>query len=158
MKNDKSNKPEVAEEGKPKVAHTAEATKAIELLYFAYRKFTEEPDRLLQKRGLNRSHHRILYFVGSREDLSVGDLLDILEISKQALNPPLRQLIEMGLILKKNDREDRRVQLLRLNAKGRRLERLLTMSQLDLLESTAAQVSDRDFNGWLKTLGKLADA
>lgn len=156
--NDKARKTETE---KCKGGHqdaACELTNAIELLYFGYRKFTEEPDRLLQKRGLNRSHHRILYFLGSRESLSVGELLEILNISKQALNPPLRQLITMGLVLKKKSRDDRRIQLLRLSSKGRRLERLLTLSQLDLLESISTQVSDKEFNGFLQTLKGLAES
>ena len=71
---------------------------AIEQFYFAYRGFTDRPDRILERRGLGRVHHRILYFIGRRPDVSVRGLLDLLAVSKQALNAPLRQLMEMGLV------------------------------------------------------------
>ena len=133
-----------------------EMLEAIELLYFGYRAFTEEPDRLLQKRGLNRSHHRILYFVGRHNDLSVGELLEILQISKQSLNQPLRQLVSMGLVLQKKSNTDKRVKLLRLSSKGQRLEQLLTLSQLDLLDTVAAASGTDNFKGWLATMRELA--
>ena len=75
-----------------------ELREAIELLYFAYRAFTDQPDRILEGRGLGRMHHRILYFIGRNPGISIGGLLGVLAISKQALNAPLRQLIEMKLV------------------------------------------------------------
>src|SRR6185369_13846420 len=88
--------------------------RAIELLFFAYREFTDRPDRILDRRGLARPHHRILYFVGRHPGLSVGGLLEILAVSKQALSAPLRQLTEMGLVALAADPEDRRVRRLTL--------------------------------------------
>ena len=70
---------------------------AIEHLYFGYREFTAGPDRILEERGLNRVHHRILYFVGRNDRISVNSLLAILAISKQALNVPLRKLVQADL-------------------------------------------------------------
>ena len=68
---------------------------AIEQLYFGYRALTEQPDRILERKGLGRVHHRILYFVGRSPSTTVNALLSTLNVSKQALNTPLRQLIEM---------------------------------------------------------------
>ena len=62
----------------------------IEAFYFGYREFTAQPDRILEDRGLNRVHHRILYFIGRNPGIGVGALLDILQVSKQALHAPLR--------------------------------------------------------------------
>lgn len=129
---------------------------AIELMYFAYRTFTEEPDRLLAKRGLNRSHHRILYFVARQEEVSVGQLLNILQISKQSMNQPLQQLVTMGMVLQKKSPTDKRIKLLRLSAKGKRLQQLLTLAQLDLLENVAANLKSNEFSGWMATMRELA--
>lgn len=137
-------------------ANGTDLLEAIELMYFAYRTFTEEPDRLLEKRGLNRSHHRILYFVARHDVLSVGQLLEVLRISKQSLNQPLRQLVSMGLVLQKKSPTDKRVKLLSLSAKGKRLEQLLTLSQLDLFDSIAANLKREDFQGWMATMRELA--
>ena len=112
---------------------------AIELLYFGYRNFTEGPDRILEKRGLNRAHHRILYFVGQNPGLSVNALLAILNVSKQALNPPLRQLIEMRLINSNKAAHDGRLRLLSLSEKGSKLERRLSETQIRQLADVFAE-------------------
>jgi DNA-binding MarR family transcriptional regulator len=57
----------------------------IELLFYAYRDFTAEPDRMLDELGLGRAHHRAIYFVGRYPGMNVGELLAILRITKQSL-------------------------------------------------------------------------
>src|SRR5689334_7629568 len=112
-----------------------ELRSAIELLYFAYRGFTDRADRILEGRGLGRVHHRILYFIGRRPDVSVRGLLDLLAVSKQALNAPLRQLLDMNLVSAVSAPADRRSKNLRLTAEGQRLEAELTGAQMELLQA-----------------------
>ena len=84
----------------------------IELLFFAYRDFTSEPDHLLEKDGFGRAHHRVVHFVHRNPGLRVADLLDILRITKQSLGRVLRQLVERGYIEQRegvNDRRERRL-------------------------------------------------
>ena len=64
----------------------------VEALYFGYRAFTALPDRILAEQGLGRAHHRILYFVRREPGISIGDLLALLKVSKQARHRPLRHL------------------------------------------------------------------
>ena len=129
---------------------------AIELLYFAYRGFTDRPDRILERRGLGRVHHRILYFIGRRPDVSVRGLLDLLAVSKQALNAPLRQLIEMNLVSALADPADRRMKNLRLTAEGRRLEAELTGAQMRHLQAAFERAGAGQEEGWRKVMGELA--
>ncbi len=134
----------------------AELHEAIELLYFAYRAFTERPDRILERRGLGRVHHRILYFIGRRRDLSVSGLLEVLAVSKQALNGPLRQLMEMGLVAAVPDEQDRRVKKLRLTGQGARLETELTGVQMRRLGAVFAAAGTREEQGWRRIMKELA--
>lgn len=129
---------------------------AIELLYFGYRNFTTGPDRILEQRGLGRMHHRILYFVGRNDAISVSSLLDVLAISKQALNAPLRQLVSMGLISNRPAEHDRRVKELRLTADGRRLERRLTGTQLRHLTAVFDAAGDAATEGWRHVMRRLS--
>jgi len=129
---------------------------AIELLYFGYREFTAGPDRILAQRGLNRVHHRILYFVGRNEDVSVSELLAILAVSKQALNAPLRQLVSMGLVSNQPSDRDRRVKELNLTAEGRRLERRLTGTQMKLLSAIFERAGIPATEGWHTVMNRLA--
>ncbi len=63
-----------------------ELRQGIELLYFAYRDFTAEPDAMLARYGFGRAHHRVIYFVGRHPHMSVSELLGILRITKQSLS------------------------------------------------------------------------
>lgn len=136
----------------------AELNDAIELLYFAYRGFTDGPDRILERRGLGRVHHRILYFIGRRPDISVRGLLEELAVSKQALNAPLRQLMEMNLVAAVPGAEDRRVKNLRLTAEGLKLEGELTGVQMRHLQAAFDRAGPGDEQGWRAVMAALAQA
>jgi DNA-binding MarR family transcriptional regulator len=133
-----------------------ELRSAIELLYFAYRGFTDRPDRILERRGLGRVHHRILYFIGRRPDVSVQGLLGLLAVSKQALNAPLRQLLEMNLVAVAPDPADRRVKNLRLTAEGARLEAELTGAQMRHLQAAFDKAGADHEAGWRAIMTALA--
>ena len=128
---------------------------AIEQFYFGYRAFTAPPDRLLEQRGLGRAHHRILYFIGHNPQISVNFLLSILGVSKQALNAPLRQLIEMHLVTINAAAHDRRVRQLALTATGEKLEAQLTSTQMKLLQAAFGQAGDNAEVGWHQVMQSL---
>lgn len=107
----------------------AELRQAIELLFFAYRDFTGEPDAILAQYGFGRAHHRVLYFVGRHPGATVGHLLGILRITKQSLSRVLSQLLREGFVTQSRDSHDRRQRLLHLTEKGREIEAMLTALQ-----------------------------
>jgi len=82
----------------PTPTDAAALTEAWRVMHFALRAVIAEPDRILATRGLTRMHHRILFFVAHSPGMSVGELQATLDVTKQALNAPLRQLQEQGLI------------------------------------------------------------
>lgn len=102
---------------------------AIELLFFAYRDFTAEPDAILSQYNFGRAHHRVIYFVGRSPGMTVSQLLDILQITKQSLARVLRQLVDEGFIEQRLDENDGRRRLLYLLDKGRAIEAQLTVRQ-----------------------------
>jgi DNA-binding MarR family transcriptional regulator len=101
----------------------------IELMFFAYRDFTGDPDALLEKDGFGRAHHRVLHFVGRNPGLTVAELLAILSITKQSLARVLKELIDRGHIEQKAGIEDRRQRQLHLTAAGRDLASKLSTPQ-----------------------------
>lgn len=101
----------------------------IELLFFAYRDFTAEPDAILARYGFGRAHHRVVHFVGRHPQLTVSELLQILRITKQSLGRVLGQLVRQGFITVRSGSRDRRQRLLELTEKGRELERQLSAPQ-----------------------------
>ncbi|MDF3934517.1 MarR family winged helix-turn-helix transcriptional regulator [Pseudomonas citronellolis] len=133
-------------------------SQAIQAFYFSYRAFTAKPDEILARRGLSRVHHRILFFVARQPQLSVKELLATLDVTKQALNIPLRQLQEMQLIRSEPSVEDKRKRLLSLTAEGVRLERALSAEQARLLQRAFAEAGEDAVHGWLAVSQALAHA
>lgn len=129
---------------------------AIEQFYFGYRAFTVQPDRILAERGLGRVHHRILYFVGRNPRISVNALLNMLSVSKQALNAPLRQLMDMQLVMIDTATHDKRVRELSLTPDGAELEAQLTGTQMQQLQTVFAQVGAKAEAGWHQVMRSLS--
>lgn len=101
----------------------------IELLFFGYRDFVGEPDRLLARHGFGRAHHRVLHFVNRHQGLNVAELLDILNITKQSLARVLKDLIRADFVEQKAGAEDRRQRQLFLTTRGRELAQALVRMQ-----------------------------
>ncbi len=98
----------------PQFLHDENLRQGIELLFYAYRDFTAEPDAILAKWGFGRAHHRVIYFVGRNPNITVTELLEILKITKQSLSRVLSTLVEDDFIQQRADPSDRRRKLLTL--------------------------------------------
>jgi DNA-binding MarR family transcriptional regulator len=110
-----------------------ELRQGMELLFYAYRDFTAEPDAILARYKFGRAHHRVIYFVGRNPRISVSELLGILRITKQSLSRVLGQLVREGFITQRPGTRDRRQRLLELTPKGTELERQLSQNQRERL-------------------------
>ena len=101
----------------------------IELLYFAYRDFVGDADRLLEAYGFGRAHHRVLHFVARHPGLTIAELLDILAITKQSLNRVLKELVAQDFIEARAGAVDRRQRRLQATPKGDDLALKLARAQ-----------------------------
>ncbi len=117
------------DEGLERYLTDEELRQALELLFFAYRDFTGEPDAILAGDGFGRAHHRVIYFVKRNPFITVNRLLGILQITKQSLSRVLGQLVREGYIHQETDPTDRRRRTLELTEKGAELEGRLTACQ-----------------------------
>ncbi|WP_312342035.1 MarR family winged helix-turn-helix transcriptional regulator [Stutzerimonas nitrititolerans] len=133
----------------PDLKKSSDQRLIMERFFLGYQAFTAKPDEMLARRGLSRVHHRILFFIASYPDLSVKQLLGYLGVSKQALNTPLRQLIEMHLVESLTAEEDKRKRMLRFTREGAKLERALRREQIRLIEKAFNEVGEEAVSGWL---------
>src|SRR5438876_9713485 len=124
----------------------------IELLFFAYRDFTAEPDAILEQYGFGRAHHRVVHFVGRHPQMTVGELLGILRITKQSLNRVLGQLVRQGFIVQQLGAQDRRQRLLELTDSGRELERRLSAPQRSRVAGAYRKAGGQAVEGFRKVL------
>ena len=117
----------------------------VELLFFAYRDFTAEPDAILAEIGFGRAHHRVLHFVNRNPGLRVADLLDVLRITKQSLARVLKQLIDEGYIVQAAGANDRRERRLHPSDTGRALaERLLAIQTARIADALKTAGGDAE--------------
>ncbi|MGB0960711.1 MAG: MarR family winged helix-turn-helix transcriptional regulator [Halocynthiibacter sp.] len=107
--------------------------KSIEAMFFAYREFTSDPDRILEKMDYGRAHHRAIHFINRSPGTTVSNLLDILGVTKQSLNRVLRTLINNGLVESRVGVTDKRERLLYLTEDGQALENVLSTAQRERL-------------------------
>ena len=134
-----------------------ELRQGMELLFFAYRDFTGEPDKILARYKFGRAHHRVIYFVGRHPAISVGELLDILAITKQSLSRVLGQLVREGFVTQRPGPRDRRQRLLELTDKGRALERELSENQRARIARAYRAAGAEAVEGFRTVLRNLID-
>ncbi len=131
--------------------------KGIEALFFAYRAFTADPDRILETKDYGRAHHRAVHFINRSPGMTVNTLLGILGVTKQSLNRVLRTLIEDGLVESRIGIADKRERHLHLTEAGRALERELSDAQRDRVRAAYRAAGADAVTGFRKVLEAMMD-
>ena len=128
-----------------------EIRKVIELLFFSYRDFTSGPDKILEKLNFGRAHHRVIYFVGKKNNITIKELLGVLKITKQSLSRVLNQLVNERFIIVSTG-IDKRTKKLSLTQKGEDLENQLSTIQIDKIKKVINKFSEENINGFKEIL------
>jgi DNA-binding MarR family transcriptional regulator len=131
--------------------------KGIEAMFFAYRGFTADPDRILQGQDYGRAHHRAIHFIHRSKGTTVSNLLAILGVTKQSLNRVLRTLIEDGLVKSEKGRTDARERHLFLTDKGADLERALSDAQRARMRAAYRAAGPQAVAGFRQVLEAMMD-
>jgi len=129
----------------------------IEAMFFAYRGFTADPDRILEKHGYGRAHHRAVHFIHRSPGTTVNNLLSILGVTKQSLNRVLRTLIDEGLVDARVGTRDKRERNLFLTEKGEALERELSEVQRERMRAAFREAGPDAVSGFRKVLEAMMD-
>jgi len=131
--------------------------KGIEAMFFAYRGFTADPDRILAEHGYGRAHHRALHFINRTPGTTVNALLATLGVTKQSLNRVLRTLIADGLVESRVGRRDKRERHLHLTVKGAELERALSEAQRGRMRAAYRAAGPAAVAGFRQVLEAMMD-
>jgi DNA-binding MarR family transcriptional regulator len=135
-----------------------EIRRGLELLYFGNAHVTRSIDRGLAKMGLGRAHHRALYWIARRPDMTVSELLAILSITKQSLGRVLNELGERGLVETRPGLRDRRQRLLRLTDAGAGLEAELFEAMRERMSNAYSKAGQGAVGGfWAVLEGLIPD-
>ena len=127
-----------------------EIKKLLELLFFSHRDFMSITDEALKKIQFSRIHYRIIYFVNKRK-ITIRELLQILQITKQSLSHVLDHLVKQNYI-DMSVGNDRRTKVLKLTKKGIELEKKLSKIQITKLKNLLQNSDESDINSFKKIL------
>ena len=131
--------------------------KGIEAMFFAYRGFTADPDRILADMAYGRAHHRAVHFIHRSPGTTVNNLLAILGVTKQSLNRVLRALVEDGLVRNEVGKRDKRERHLYLTDAGEALERQLSDAQRDRMRAAYRSAGPEAVAGFRQVLEAMMD-
>jgi DNA-binding MarR family transcriptional regulator len=131
--------------------------KGIEAMFFAYRGFTADPDRILERHDYGRAHHRAMHFIHRSPGTTVNNLLSILGVTKQSLNRVLRTLIEDGLVSSQVGLRDKRERHLTLTDKGAALERELSEAQRSRMRAAYRAAGPQAVAGFRQVLEAMME-
>ena len=135
----------------------AQLRKGIEAMFFAYRGFTSDPDRILADLAYGRAHHRATHFIHRSPGTTVNNLLAILGVTKQSLNRVLRALVEDGLVRSEVGKRDKRERHLFLTGAGEDLERKLSDAQRDRMRAAYRSAGPDAVAGFRQVLEAMMD-
>ena len=133
-----------------------EIRKVIELIFFSYRDFTAGPDQILEKLSFGRAHHRVIYFVGKKDKITIKELLGVLKITKQSLSRVLNQLVKEGFIVVSTGL-DKRTKNLSLTSSGLSLENELSTIQIQRIKKVISNFNQEDIDGFKKILFEMIE-
>ena len=131
--------------------------KGIEAMFFAYRGFTADPDRILEGMDYGRAHHRAIHFIHRSPATTVSNLLTILGVTKHSLNRVLRTLIDDGLVEARVGKSDKRERNLHLTPKGQELERQLSDAQRARMRAAYRAAGPAAVQGFRTVLESMMD-
>ncbi|MEC7961784.1 MAG: MarR family transcriptional regulator [Pseudomonadota bacterium] len=129
----------------------------IEAMFFAYRGFTADPDRILTGMAYGRAHHRAIHFINRAPGTTVNNLLILLGVTKQSLNRVLRTLIEDGLVESRVGVSDKRERNLYLTDAGQELERKLSDAQRARMRAAFRAAGPQAVAGFRQVLEAMMD-
>ena len=133
-----------------------EIRKIIELVFFSYRDFTAGPDQILEKLNFGRAHHRVIYFVGKKDKITIKELLGVLKITKQSLSRVLNQLVKEDFIVVSTGL-DKRTKNLSLTSSGLSLENELSTIQIQKIKKIINNFNQEDIDGFKKILYEMIE-
>jgi DNA-binding MarR family transcriptional regulator len=145
----------LASPASPLFLREPELRRGMELLYFGQSHLVRSVDRGLARQGLGRAHHRALYFIARRPDMTVSELLSLLAITKQSLGRVLNELAERGLVETRPGERDRRQRLLRLTAEGAQMEAELFDALRQKISAAYARAGQSAVSGFWAVLEGL---
>ncbi len=112
-------------------------------------------DRRVKQLGVTRSQWMVLVQLMRQEGLAQTELADLVEIEQPSLVRHLDRLVKSGLLIRRPDREDRRVNRIFLNKKSRGLLEKIEPEALSLLKEFVKGLTGKEQETLFALLSKV---
>ncbi|GAA6114186.1 MarR family winged helix-turn-helix transcriptional regulator [Apilactobacillus apinorum] len=119
------------------------------VFYFAYQEIARSID--LEQYNLTSNQQKMLFSIDTIEEITIKQLLKILDISKQALNVACRDLRERNLVYTGPSKTDKRKKVVFLTDEGKTLIEKIEAEQLKFIND----ICDSTNYNWEDTMKKL---
>ncbi|GAA6113035.1 MAG: MarR family transcriptional regulator [Apilactobacillus sp.] len=123
--------------------------KKLMVFYFAYQEIARSID--LEQYNLTSNQQKMLFSIDTIEEITIKQLLKILDISKQALNVACRDLRERNLVYTGPSKTDKRKKVVFLTDDGKALIEKIEAKQLNFIND----ICDSTNYNWEDTMKKL---
>ncbi len=129
---------------------------ALRLMFYGWKGMTREADAILASHGLGRAHHRMLFVIARHDGINVGDLGRALAVSVQAMQRPMKQLVDKSLVSVTRHPSRHRFKSLHLTDAGRALEHRASQAERLVMGAAFEAVGDTARDGWLAVMREVA--
>ncbi|MBQ3069712.1 MAG: winged helix-turn-helix transcriptional regulator [Clostridia bacterium] len=111
--------------------------------------------RYFQSCGLSSGHPRLLFFLHHEPGLTQKALADAMDIAAPTLSVSIRRMEAAGLVERRADDKDARVQRLYLTAEGEAMQHRCEQGREFLIAAQFADFSDEDIAVLSRLLGRM---
>ena len=115
----------------------------------------EKVDKDLKEYGLVRSHALILHDLTLKGELTMGDLANRLQVTKQNITVLIDKLEKLGLVERVSSAKDRRIFLIRLSPRGLKAMNKYTEKFRNSLNDTFGSLSPEELELFKNTIATL---
>jgi DNA-binding MarR family transcriptional regulator len=131
--------------------------KGLVLHFMLQLSISDDADARLSTRSMGRVHHRILYFAHFTPGITVSELLAVLGVKHQNIQPALRQLVDEGYIVTRASEHDGRVKHLCCSRKGDKLLEFVSGGQRARIKGGYDSVTPKDVESYFKVMMAMLD-
>lgn len=117
-------------------------------------------DEILKNRGMTTAHIKVMYVVKEHKKINITELGKILSSPKPNVTAWTNKLVEMDLVKRVFDENDRRIIYIQLTEKGEEFMEYCKAALVESFEEKMWKFSDEDlrlFKGTLDNMRKLVD-
>lgn len=141
---------------RPGMASLHPLDEAVELMFYGHRGIVRDADNYLTQFGLAHAHLRIMYILARHDGINIGDLVSALGISKQAVQRPLKTLLDEAVVAVSRDPSRHRYKALHLTQRGREIEHEASELKRALLAKAFAG-DDAATQAWTRIMRAIAE-